>query len=165
MTNKIRIEGMGNLIKKIKTIESMKKVTGEIEASALYLQGKIQDAPKHIPRKNKYLYGKSEKAAKMRRGFFARLNSGEIQVPYKRGSSPKSEKLEQSWTIKIEKQGFRAVIGTGVKYRNLVQNETKQTWYHKETGWPTAQGVITKESNFVIGRITNALLREVQNGK
>jgi len=45
MTNtnyKIRIEGMEDLLKKLKSLESMKRVKAEVHRSAIYLQGFIK---------------------------------------------------------------------------------------------------------------------------
>src|SRR5690348_5011101 len=38
---------------------------------------------------------------RQRRGFFAKLRAGEIEVPYRRGSSPGSQKLGAQWFVEL----------------------------------------------------------------
>jgi hypothetical protein len=101
---------------------------------------------------------------KMRRGFFAKLKSGEIEVPYRRGQSPGSEKLGQSWTVRRENMGFRAIIGTNVSYAQLVQDSAKQTSYHRGTGWITTKQTALLYGDEAIERIEAAFKQEVEHG-
>ena len=164
MTNtnyKIRIEGMEDLLKKLKSLESMKRVKAQVHQSAIYLQGFIKQYPGVRRGKNPLLYGKSPQAQKMRAGFFYHLNHGDISVPYIRGAAAQSQKLGQSWTVRSTNSGWGATIGTSVPYARLVQDAEKQTQYHQQTGWVTVQDVIEQHGDEVITRITDALQREV----
>ena len=164
MTNtnyKIRIEGMEDLLKKLKSLESMKRVKAQVHQSAIYLQGFIKQYPDVRRGKNPLLYGRRARAKKMRAGFFYHLNHGNITVPYIRGAAAQSQKLGQSWTVRSTNSGWGAVIGTSVPYARLVQDEKKQSRYHEQTGWVTVQDVMEQHGDEVITRITDALQREV----
>lgn len=160
----IRIEGAEELIKRITTIEQMKRVKASIHEAAIFLEGKIRQYPTRSSRPNWMLRGNSAKAQRMRAGFFYHLKHGEIDVPYRRGQSRNSEKLGQSWTTRTENQGFRAIIGTGVSYARLVQDHAQQTSYHRQTGWITTNQVEKLYGRQAINKIEQALQREVNNG-
>jgi hypothetical protein len=110
------------------------------------------------------LKGNSDKAKRMRAGFFAKLKSGEIEVPYRRGASPGSEKLGARWAISTQNQGWRAVIGNNASYAKLVQDSAKQTGYHRGTGWITTNQVVQLYGQDAIRTIRTALIQEVENG-
>ena len=119
-----------------------------VKALALHLKGKIATYPpeRHGP----MIWSEDpEKRARQRRGFFAKLNAGEIEVPYRRGSSPGSETLGRKWTIE-EVGPFEAKIGNAASYGPFVQDPEKQSRYHQMTGWPTTQDVIDKEGPEVV---------------
>jgi len=69
---------------------------------------------------------------KQRRGFFAKLRAGEIEVPYRRGSSPGSKRLGAQWVVQLMGQLARVVNAVG--YGPLVQG-MRQTLFHGQTGW------------------------------
>jgi hypothetical protein len=160
----IRIDGMDDLQKRLDNLVKMKKVNASIAQAALFLAGKVKHYPPVSRRPNPMLKGNSARAKRMRAGFFARLHAGEIDVPYMRNSSQNSERLSHSWTLRTENQGFRAIIGTGVSYARLVQDEAKQTAYHKQTGWVTVQDVTRKWQDEAIRKVEQALQVEVNNG-
>lgn len=160
----IRIEGAEELIKRITTLEQMKKVKASIREAALFLKGKVSEYPPESHRPNWMLRGNSAKAQRMRRGFFYHLKRGNIEVPYRRGQSPGSKKLGQSWTTRVDNQGFRAIIGTGVSYARMVQDSARQTSYHRHTGWITTNQVEKLYGRQAINQIEQALQAEVNNG-
>lgn len=160
----IHVEGAAELIKRVDTISGMMRVKSAIATAATMLKGHVSEAPSHTPRPNPLLRGNSDKAKRMRAGFFYHLNQGNIQVPYRRGTSPGSEKLGQSWNVRMSNQGFRAVVGTNVSYAQLVQGNARQTAYHKQTGWPTPDDVVSKHGQQAIDHIRQALIQEVNNG-
>ena len=60
---------------------------------------------------------------KQRKGFFAALRSGKIEVPYRRGVSPGSETLGKSWTTEVKSLGpthIQGIDGTRASYAELV---------------------------------------------
>jgi hypothetical protein len=161
----IRIEGAKELIKRIDNIQSMRKVKASIREATIFIKGKIADEPRVRRFKNWRLYGNSDAAKKMRAGFFYHLNRGDIEIPYQRGSSPKSEKLKQSWTTTTENDGWIGIVGTDVSYAELVQSSEKQYSAHRQTGWVTTRQVEQLHGQTAIDYIRNALLQEVQDGK
>jgi len=69
---------------------------------------------------------------KQRRGYFAKLNSGEIEVPYRRGQSPGSEKYGSQWYIAEKKYGVK--MGNRASYAgHLTSND--QANYMAGLGW------------------------------
>jgi hypothetical protein len=81
-----------------------------------------------------------------RRGFFARLRAGDIEVPYQRGMSPTSERLAQRWAVVESDIDLAVTVGNNASYAGLVQG-SKQTLYHKQTGWRKAEDVAKDEFN------------------
>lgn len=79
------------------------------------------------------------KTAKQRRGFFAKLRSGAIQVPYRRGTSPGSQQLGRKW--RIIPQGKGCLLTNSASYAALVHAAAEQSAYHKATGWRTDEAV------------------------
>lgn len=159
----IHIEGMAELLEKIDDLSKLRKTKAAIKQAAVYLKGEVSRYPKRSSRPNPLLRGDSAKAQRMRAGFFAKLRSGEIEVPYRRGLSPGSEKLGQSWNVRTEKQGFRAIIGTNASYAELVQSSAKQTSYHRHTGWITTKQVKLLYGKEAIRQIQQALRNEVES--
>ena len=160
----IHLEGAKELIARITSLQAMRRVKKAIIDAAGDLRKKVTEYPTPSHRPNLMLRGNSAKAQRMRAGFFARLKSGEIEVPYRRGQSPGSKKLGQSWTVKTENAGFRAIIGTGVSYSRLVQDSAKQTSYHRHTGWITTKQVTQLYGRQAMSKIEAALKSEVENG-
>jgi hypothetical protein len=82
-----------------------------------------------------------------RRGFFARLRSGEIEVPYRRGVSPGSQNLIHKWTVAIARS--RARVDNNVGYAEWVHGD-RQAWFHAATGWRRLTDVVRSESGAVL---------------
>jgi hypothetical protein len=160
MAETLRLEGVEELLKKLTSLEDMRRVKAAIALSADMLRGRLAEYPVRSSRPNMML----KLNDKMRRGFFAKLKSGEIEVPYRRGQSPGSEKLGQSWTVRKSNYGFKATIGTGVSYARLVQDSAKQTSYHRGTGWITTKQTALLYGNEAMQQIEAAFKQEVQNG-
>jgi hypothetical protein len=59
---------------------------------------------------------------KQRRAFFARLRSGEIEVPYRRGTSPGSQTLGRRWHIRPSGQ-INHVLTNDASYAPLVHGD------------------------------------------
>jgi len=106
-------------------------------------------------------------SAKQARAFFVKMSTGEIEVPYRRGQSPGSERLGASWTMATvvsPSQGIRGVLGTRVSYAKYVQDEDWQTAMHKTTGWPTIQGVVRDKADDIVaffGRMIDQILARI----
>ena len=100
------------------------------------------------------------KSEKQRRWFFAALRRGEIEVPYRRGQSPGSERLGASWTKRVTATGteFRATIGTNVSYARYVQDSGFQAAIHKGN-WQTVQDVVRRQAQPIKRFIEQSLAR------
>ena len=144
MPDGIRIEGLPELQKIMQKVGSLQPVKTGLKSAALHVKGKIAKYPPVSRRPQPFV------SDLQRRGFFAKLNSGEIDVPYKRGISSKSERLGQSWTVEPRNAGLTQIVGSDTSYGPLVQAKDKQTRYHKETGWRTTAQVIDEETDVVI---------------
>lgn len=160
----IRVEGAEELIARLTRLEQMQRVKDAIYAATMDIKGRIAKYPDRSSRPNLMLRGNSARAQRMRAGFFARLKSGEIEVPYRRGQSPGSEKLGQRWAVSMENAGWRGVVGNNASYAKLVQDSANQTSYHRHTGWVTTNQVAQLYGKQAIDSISRALIQEVENG-
>jgi len=156
----IRTEGLEELVAKLDSLAAMTRVKAAVKQAGVYLKGKVAEYPTVSRRPNPLI----KLDPRVRRGFFYHLNHGDIDVPYRRGQSPGSQKLGQSWTVQSENSGWRAVIGTSVSYARLVQDSAKQTSYHRGTGWITTKQTVQLYGNQAVDQIRNALKQEVQHG-
>jgi hypothetical protein len=75
---------------------------------------------------------------RQRRGFFAKLRAGEIEVPYRRTGT-----LGRKWMTRALGPGrVGAVVGNPTPYGPFVQSEERQAPIHRGTGWPTDVQVV-----------------------
>jgi hypothetical protein len=95
------------------------------------------------------------RSAQQRRGFFAKLRSGQIQVPYQRGGRG-SQSLGRKWQI-VQQPGPNRVLRNTARYAGLVQGE-RNAAYHRGH-WPDVQQVANEiDSDGTAERLTvNAL--------
>lgn len=130
-------------------LAQMRGLRRGLAGAAVHLQGKAATYPgeRHAPQ--------PFVSDAQRRGFFARLRSGEIQVPYVRGFAPTSEQLGQRWTVEERDGGLTQVIGNNASYARLVQGAGRQTYYHRVTGWKTDEQIMSEEAPRVY-QIVNA---------
>ena len=102
------------------------------------------------------------KSAKQRRWFFAALRRGEIEVPYRRGQSPGSERLGASWTKPVARKVgaglIQAIVGTNVSYARYVQDSGFQAAIHKGN-WQTVQDVARRQAQPIKRFIEQSLAR------
>ena len=150
-----RIEGLPELQKIMQKVGSLQPVQTGLKSAALYVKGQIAKYPPVSRRPQPFV------SDLQRRGFFAKLKSGEIDVPYKRGISSKSERLGQSWTIQASNGGLAQTVGSDTSYGPLVQDIGRQTRYHRETGWKTIQEVkerATLEVSLIVKDVVDAAL-------
>ncbi|HEX6293429.1 MAG TPA: hypothetical protein VFZ66_29880 [Herpetosiphonaceae bacterium] len=95
-------------------------------------------------------------SAKQRRFFFAALKKGQITVPYRRGSDPRSETLGRKWIIQPGAGG--ATLTNTASYSDLVQNKKKQAPYHKGV-WTTDEDAARKvEQSGVAAKIAEDVI-------
>lgn len=95
--------------------------------------------------------------AKQRRGFFAKLRAGQIEVPYRRGGK-RSETLGRKWQIVPANGPTRRLINPA-RYAALVHHGKKQAGYHKGT-WPTDEATARDlENDGTVDRLVIQALR------
>jgi hypothetical protein len=148
-----------NVMGLFERLKKQREVKTGLEVCALHLKGKMAQYP--AQRHGKAIWSSNpQKKIKQIRAFFAKLNSGEITVPYQRGTANGSQKLGQSWTNEARSGGLTQVIGTRAAYAQLVQSAAKQTQYHKISQWKTEEQVLREETphmmivfNSYIGRM------------
>ena len=154
----IHIEGLPKLRKIMQKIGSLQPVKVGLRSGAIHVKGKIAKYPPVSRRPQPFV------SDLQRRGFFAKLKSGQIQVPYRRGISPNSERLGGSWTVEERGGGLQQVVGSDTSYGPLVQDRSKQTRYHRDTGWKTTEDVSKRESKEV-SRIVKEIVDAALEGK
>ncbi len=141
----IQVEGLDSIRKKIESLGQPRALKVPMGQAVDHLQLKMKAYP--IGNQHRPQPFRSEKS---RRFFFWALREGKIEVPYRRGQSPGSEKLGTSWTTSVSADGRTGKVGNDASYGPLVQDRTRQTAYHKATGWNTVQDVVKKEQKAVL---------------
>lgn len=151
MSMVIRVD-LGRLPVVMKQLQQMKGYKKGLHAAGLHIQGELRRYPPVSRRKMIFV------SAKQRRGFFARLKSGQIDVPYFRGISRASERLGARWAVDTSNGGLTVQVGNNARYANLVQG-SEQIAYHKKTGWKTIF-TVAKESG---PRVQQIIARYVED--
>lgn len=157
----IKIEGMDELLDKLKSLEDMRQFIAAMKAGAEHIKGTVDVYPPDIvPREPMSPFWTD----KQRRYFFAALKEGKIEVPYRRGTSPGSQMLNKKWTIGEENGGLTQIVGNNVTYGPFLMDETSQTPYMKRRGWKTIQTVVKEQTDRVVKFISDKL-NEIINRK
>jgi hypothetical protein len=161
----LRIEGLDELMKMLDRFPQkvQRAMTAGIHQSTAIVRKALATYP---PRRAgvKVIFSSD----RQRKGFFAKLRSGEIEVPYRRGVSPGSEKLGAGWTTEVKtvrSTHIKGIVGNRASYGPLVQGE-QQTAMHKGTGWKTVEWVLaTKKAEIerkladLVGAVLGVLTR------
>ena len=155
----IKIEGLPSLQKIMRDVGSLRPVVVGMKAGAIHLKGKIAKPPPVSRRPQPFV------SDKQRRGFFYKLRKGDIEVPYRRGISPGSERLGQRWTVQAKDGGLTQVVGSNASYGELVQARRMQTFYHKVTGWKTIEDVTEQEKNTVARGVKHEIDRALARAR
>lgn len=92
---------------------------------------------------------------RQRRGFFARLRSGEIQVPYQR-----TFRLMQSWGVKADNGGLTVHTGTFLDYARWTHSEA-QALYHRITGWKQVGTIAEREGGAVYQIVSEGVKADI----
>jgi hypothetical protein len=131
---------------------------GATMAGALTALSYIKPYPEKNRPSRSSVYGQTWKSVKQRRYFFFALRKGIIQVPYRRGLSPGSQRLGRSWTAK-QVDDTSVAIGTNVSYERMVKDEGQQTRYMKAVGWTTIQQDIERGKREVFDTMNTVIRR------
>jgi hypothetical protein len=87
------------------------------------------------------------KTDKSRRYFFAALKSGEIEVPYRRGQSAKSERYGTQWYA--ERKGYSTLIGNRSSYAQWLGGQN-QSGYMAGRGWRRLTDVVHERMGDIV---------------
>lgn len=142
----ITVKGDIDFKRMMRELGTLKPFKTGLVSGGFHLKGRVARYPRASRRPQPFV------SDKQRRGFFYHLNKGNIQVPYRRGISPGSERHGQSWTVGKRKDGFEVVAGSDTSYGPLMQDDKKQTGYHKGTGWKTVQK-IAREARVEVSKV------------
>jgi len=142
----LRIEGLDELIGKIKNIQELKGLKAILLAAGETLKGKLSVYPPQKSVTRAEVYGEPFKSEKQRRYFFYALRAGLITVPYERGADPKSERFKASWAIRTERDGLRVVIGNDTTYGPYLMDPNRQSEMAAAIGWQTTDEVMEANS-------------------
>lgn len=136
MTDKIKVEGMNELLAKLKSIEQLDGMMGVMNSAAIYVKGKIRAYPPAGPGNQPRATGKWYE-----RGYGWRWAGGGEKT---------SEMLGRSWAHKAgtRGQGFYAEVGTNVSYAEKVQGPNQDGKF-KKIGWTTTETVADRETERV----------------
>jgi hypothetical protein len=143
MTNEIEILGDEEVFRKLDGLDDPVVFIRPMTEATAHVQNKIANYPPSPGGRPQPF-----KTEKQRRYFFWALRNGKITVPYKRGGT-----LGRKWTTEVSADGRTGRVGNNTPYARVVQDEgyEKYSHYHKETGWPTIQGVARSEERAVKG--------------
>src|SRR3990172_8294245 len=95
MNIKIELRDVDHLGPKLKRFINLQAYRHGMTAAAEHVKGQIQTYPR--VRRGPQPF----KTDKQRRGFFAKLKAGVIDVPYRRGISPGSQRLDTKWFVSM----------------------------------------------------------------
>ena len=130
MSADVEVNGIDEAIALLQRIEPALETA--LTGVAVEVQDRVSVYPPQRRKKMRFT------SAKQRRGFFAKLRSGAIQVPYRRGSSPGSQTLGRKWRLVQEAKRVR--VRNTAKYAPLVLSSEKQAGYHRGN-WKTDKDV------------------------
>ena len=147
----VKIEGLDAIFKKLDGLGKPGVMKRPMNESLEHLHDKIAKYPKETaanrpPGRNGYSW--------YARGFGTRTRTG-------RGYAT-SEDLGPSWTHKTSANGRRGELTNAASYGQFVQDESRQTGFHKRTGWVTIQTVVKKEAAVVLGKFKAAYDKAVK---
>lgn len=133
-----------------------------LAAAAVHLQGQFARYPRRRTISAGEVWSRdATKRKRQIRGFFAKLKKGLIEVPYRRGMSPGSRKLGQSWTTQASNGGFTQTVGTRAPYAPLVHSARKQTRFHKVTGWKTDEQIVKEQAPNLVRIVAQHIEQDV----
>ena len=96
---------------------------------------------------------------RQRKAYFAKLHAGEIEVPYRRGQSPGSEKAGSQW--KVEARQYQTTVGNRASYAQYLWGSKDQSSYMAGLGWKklfeTAKGMQSKITRIYQGWVNKLI--------
>lgn len=126
-----------------------------LRAGALYLRGKVG----RYPPVSRRAVGQFLTELQIRY-LWAASKAGDIEIPYRRGLSPGSERMGLRWDMDSRNSGLTQVIGNSSSYINYVQGD-EQSVYHRETGWQKIEDIVEDEADNVMSIIAGEVAKDV----
>lgn len=142
-------------------IDSLRRLTGVktgLKEGAVYFKGKMDDYPAQKAISRQAAYGQTFFTDVQRRAFFAKLNDGEITVPYRRRGAGG---LAGKWSVNEQDGGMTQVVGNNADYAPLAYDANRQSRLLKMIGWRTIQEVLAAEKAAIERIIRNAIQRTI----
>lgn len=149
----ITIEGLDALEQKLGRMAAIDVLKSPMHKATKRIYAQTQIYP---PASGKPMQWKS---VKQRRWFFANLNDGNIEVPYRR---KKSGGLAGSWVerVTVRNQTLVGIVGTDISYGPLVMHPDKQAEYHRGN-WPTTDDIVSKHRRAIVNDFKDAIRRAI----
>jgi hypothetical protein len=72
--------------------------------------------------------------------------------------------LRHRWTYAVDDDGSDAVIGNFTPYAPLVQGRESQTWFHKRTGWQTAENLLDGKKEDIV-KVLRQFIQKALDGR
>lgn len=72
--------------------------------------------------------------------------------------------LRHRWTYAVDDDGSEAVIGNVTPYAPYVQGRESQTWFHKRTGWQTAENLLDGKKEDIV-KILKQFIQNALDGR
>jgi hypothetical protein len=151
----IEVQGLAELQEKLAKLPraAQDQVTDDLNVDAVNIL-KAYPSQKTVTRKA--AYGVSFFTDKQRRRFFANLNEGNIDSPYRR-----TQGLRNAW--KVEGEGARSFIvndAPGAMF--VVGDETQQSRHEKLVGWKSALDTLNSHMRSLLAKANAAVKKAIR---
>ena len=162
----VEIEGLDELIKKLRDLGQLRKVHAGIRAAAIYVKGKIAKYPRSTfankPRGFNSVYSMTSRRALnswYQRGYGTKWVRKDGSVK----GSKTSENLGKKWTSKYNKDRFEAKVGNNASYAIFAQGPKQdgQAKHMARIGWKSIDTVAEKETKRVQEYVYEAVRRAI----
>lgn len=147
----IKLEGFEELVKRLDVPGFRTVAKAGIRAGGAHLKKKFAEYP---PKANRRMWPYMTPKAK--RYFWWALGQGIIEVPYRRGSSPGSEKMGANWTVTTP-NWYTATVGNKAKYAKYVMGDKEdQARYHQGI-WQPASQIAAMELDDIMDKVRDKI--------
>jgi hypothetical protein len=139
----VSVEIPKSTMDEMKRLQDGSRIQIPLQKSLYYLANQMAVYPPKRPRPMNF------RSVRQRKGFFAKLRSGTIKVPYRRTGT-----LGRLWTsakpkMDFRKKSFIGEIGNATPYGQFVQDENFQAMYH-QGNWQTDIQVLERSTNNIV---------------
>lgn len=150
----LKLEGLDEYIKKIKTVEDLRIFRGMFKAIGTYLKGKV----------SKYAPASEANAPGQRRWYQRGYGSKWMRRDGSTGGRQTSQTLGKRWTVKVIDRGLGVQLANNADYAPFVQDDDRQAWFHRARGWSTVQQVIKDETDYILDRAVEIVEKGFRTG-